>query len=339
MKYRCAIIGCGRIGCGFDDNTSQMKRTHISGYITNPKTQLIALSDIDNLKLKKYGKKYGISNLYVDNKLMFDKEQIDVISICTLADSHLEIVMNAAKRGIKGIFIEKPISNTLKNIKKIIEICKKNEIILAVDHQRRFEPFYHDLKNRINSGELGKIQQVIVFYGAGIANTGSHVFDLLRFFFGEIIYLSAKKSKVISPNPNDPNLDVILKFQEDFFGFIFALDLSNYGICEFQIFGTKGRLDIDLLSNKAKLFKPHSKIHDYKKLTDEEVIIDKTKKTGTILGIKDLIECITNKKTPMCTGIDGYKSVELIIASIVSSTTKKKINLPLKTNDYKIYSR
>lgn len=338
-KFKSAIIGCGRIGCGFDDNTLQTKRTHASGYSLNSKTRLIALSDIDSSKLKKYGRRYAISNLYTNTKQMFEKQTIDIVSICTLADSHLELVKEAAKGGVKGIFIEKPISDSLQNVKKIIEICKENKIVLSVDHQRRFEPFYHKLKKIIDEGKLGKIQHVTVYYGAGIANTGSHIFDLLRFFFGEISSVSAKKSKFISHNSKDPNLDVILKFQKGFCGFIHALNLSDYGICELEILGIKGKLNVDLLSNKAKLLKPHSKTYDYKRLTHEELIVDKTKKSGTILGIENLVECIVKKKTPLCTGIDGYKSVELIVASILSSSTKKKIYLPLKTNSYKIGSK
>ena len=132
---------------------------------------------------------------------------------------------------------------------------------------------------------------------------------------------------------------MILKFQKGFCGFIHALNLSDYGICELEILGTKGRLNVDLLSNKAKLLKSHSKTYDYKILTHEELIVNKVKKSGTMLGIKNLIECIVNKKTPLCTGIDGYKSVELIVASILSSSTKKKIYLPLKINSYKISSK
>ena len=63
MIYKTAIIGCGRIGCGFDDKSTQYIKTHAGAYSKCKKTQLVALCDIDKSKQKKYGKKYKISNI------------------------------------------------------------------------------------------------------------------------------------------------------------------------------------------------------------------------------------------------------------------------------------
>ena len=81
-KIYCAVIGCGRIGCGFDD-TSNIKTpmTHAGSYHNNPNTDLIALCDIDKSKLKKYGKKYSISKLYDDPNKLFENVDLDCVSI------------------------------------------------------------------------------------------------------------------------------------------------------------------------------------------------------------------------------------------------------------------
>ena len=335
-----AIIGCGRIGCGFDDDVSQnKKRTHATGYSTFDETTLTAFSDIDPSKLKKYGKKFSVENLYEDYNQMFENLDIDVVSICTLSDSHLELVKKAAVSGVKGIFIEKPISDSLENAKKIIKICEENKIVLLVDHQRRFESFYHEMKKIIASEKLGQLQSVHVYYGAGITNTGSHIFDLLRYFFGEISTVFSKESKSSSPNPLDPNLDVVLEFVQNFNGYLHALDLSNYGICEFDIFGANGRLKVDLLTNQANYFQANSDSHDYKILSMWKSFVDSSEKSGTILGIENLVSCINSNETPLCSGYDGYKSLELILASILSASKKTPINLPLETNSYKINSK
>lgn len=334
------IIGCGRIGCGFDDDISQnKKRTHASGYSICNETDLIAFSDVDTSKLKKYGQKFFVENLFKDYNQMFDNLDIDVVSICTLSDSHLELVKKAASSNVKGIFIEKPIADSLENAKKIIDICKENEIVLLVDHQRRFEPFYHEIKKIITSEKFGQIQSVYVYYGAGISNTGSHVFDLLRYFFGEITTVFSEKSKILSPNPLDPNFDITLKFNQNFYGYLHPLDLSNYGICEFDIFATGGRLKVDLLSNQADFFQVNSDSHDYKILSAEKLSADSSSKSGTILGIENLVSCINSDMIPLCSGYDGYKSLELIVASILSASQKTTIHLPLETNSYKINSK
>ena len=53
MVYKCAVIGCGRIGCSFDDD-SKLIRTHAGAYYNNSKTILNALCDIDKSSLLKY---------------------------------------------------------------------------------------------------------------------------------------------------------------------------------------------------------------------------------------------------------------------------------------------
>ena len=55
-KIKSGIIGCGRIGCGFDDKPNQkIIRTHALAYFKNPSAKLVSLCDIDTKKLKKYG--------------------------------------------------------------------------------------------------------------------------------------------------------------------------------------------------------------------------------------------------------------------------------------------
>ena len=93
----------------------------------NEKSDLIALCDIDKKKLSKYGKKYHVPGLYTNIHELFKNEKLDCVSICTLAVSHLEMVREATKHDIQGIFLEKPISDNLENAKTIVNLCKKKK--------------------------------------------------------------------------------------------------------------------------------------------------------------------------------------------------------------------
>ena len=341
-KLRCAVIGCGRIGCGFDDSSNgKLIMTHVGSYFKISNTKLVALCDIDKNKLKKYGKKYNIKNLYSKSSDLFANEDLDCISICTLADSHLELVNQAVKAGVKGIFLEKPISNTLNNTKKIIKLCNQNNVKLSIDYQRRYDPFYISIKNFLN-GSMGKIQIVNVYYGGGIANTGSHLFDLLRFFFGEIKSLRGFFSNNLSGNILDPNIDLRIEFKRKINCAINSLDYRNYGLFEMDILSSEGRMCINLAANtyEIKYFKKSIKdVSGYRKLIPFPFKVKKPKESPIILVVKDLIKCIKYNKKPICTGIDGYKSLELILASIMSSKQKKVIHLPIISNKYKISSK
>lgn len=336
MKFRCAVIGCGRIGCGFDDNSSVI-RTHAGSYYANPQTNLVSLCDVDESKLKKYGKKYQISSLYTDSIEMFKHEKIDCVSICTLVDTHLDLVKQAAENNVKAILLEKPISNSLANAAKIVKICKTNKIKLAIDHQRRFNPFYQSIKEFLELKKLGKIQFVNVYYGSGIANTGSHLFDILRLFFGEITSIESHPAKINTINRGDPNIDATLKFQGDITCQLHAMEYEKYAILEIDILGTLGRIRLDMISDRIQHFKT-TKGLVYRTLVESKLNFKKLTKTPIQLAIQNLIDTINSTKDPLCTGYDGYKSLELITAATISSKLQKKIKIPLK-NNYKITSK
>ena len=340
---KCAIIGCGRIGCGFKDFGDGSIRTHAMAYMKNPQTELIALCDVDDSKLKTYSKKFKIKNSYNNHIQMFKELDLDILSICTLSNTHLKLVRDAAQYGIKAIFLEKPISNSLKNTREIINICKKNDIVLTVNHQRRFDSFYSSsLKNFIHRQIMGTPQLANVHYGGGIANMGSHTFDLLRLLFGDVKSVNANYSKNRSPNKKDPNLDIELEFENNFKCFLNALDLTNYGIFELDIFGTKGRLKINLITNETEYSKISlKKYQDYKRISISPLPFSSSKYAGYDIsqGLVDLIKCIKNNTRPLSSGNEGYKTLELIIACMTSVKQNKKITVPLKKYDYIVHSK
>ena len=338
-KLKCAVIGCGRIGCGFDDNQSNLIKTHAGSYFKNSQTNLVALCDIDKKKIEKYAKKYKISKTYTSTSELFKNEKLDCVSICTLVSTHLKIVEEAANSGVKGIFLEKPISDSINDAKKIIEICKRNKIKLQIDHQRRFHPVYLKIKKVLDEKKIGEIQFINVYYGAGIANTGSHMFDLLRMLFGEIKYVKSQYSKNKSQNKNDPNLDMTIEFFNSITCQINSLDYTNYAIFNMEIYGMKGVLKIDLIKNEGKLLKISNKSNVYKILEKEIIIAAKIFETPIQMGLRNIINSIKLDKKIQSNGNDGIKSLEIIIAAMKSAKQKKQITLPLSNNQFKINSK
>jgi len=340
MKFKCGVIGLGRIGCGFDDDISRKTiNTHAGAYSIDKSANLSALCDIDERKLSKYGTKYKVSGLYTDYRKMLENESLDCISICTLADSHLEIVKEAAENNVRGIFLEKPMSTNLNDALSIIEICRERNIKLQIDFQRRFDPFYVHLKELL-CGKLCKIQHCVIHYGGGIANTGSHIFDLLRFFFGNIVSVQGTHSKNFSPNPSDPNVDGSILCDNNITCYFHALDVSNYGLLELDIFSTHERLRIDLVRPYAEHFKiTESNELAYKRLISVP-IIKHDSEDAIVLGLKDLLHSIQNNTEPKSGGRNGYHSLEAVIGILKSADSDgRRISLPLTIDSYKISSK
>ena len=164
MTFKAGIVGCGRIGSEFDnDPKRKMISTHAGAYSAVTGVELIAASDLNEEKLQRCGKRWGITSLYQDYKKMLREGNLDILSICTWNSTHLDIVREAINHGVKAIFCEKPIADSLKNADKIIKLCDEKGVILQINHQRRNDSFHQEVKGFLQKLNLGRIQQV-TFY-------------------------------------------------------------------------------------------------------------------------------------------------------------------------------
>lgn len=326
--YKAAVIGCGRIGCGFDDDPlRKVISTHATAYSKNPKTSLYALCDLDTTKLEKYGKKYSITNLFVDVDELLEKVKPDVISICTHQDTHEEITLKAARSGVKGIFCEKPIANTVSGAKNMIEACKKNNVVLIIDHQRRFDPLFTNVKKMIHDGHLGTIRHSVFYYTAGIFNTGTHIIDLMRYFFGDVVWVTGRHSSA-EYSSTDPNIDGTLSFKNGAFGNIYALNVKDCLIFEQDILGSKGRLRILHSGFETEYYgiSDSRYFNGYKEYEKTELPFEiPQERQYMVNGVNHMLDCIEKKTEPISSGTDGLRSLEIILALIESANNSSKI--------------
>lgn len=168
--YKAGIIGCGRIAKNLPDN-------HAKAYAENPDTDLMVGCDINLWNAECISTwRYG-ARAYTNYLGMIKREKLDIVSVCTPPETHCQIVCDIAPY-VKGIYCEKPIATTLEDADKMIETCHKHNVILQINHQRRWmTPKFR--------------------FSRGILNTGTHVFDLLRTLGGEVRFIDPFNFKCI----------------------------------------------------------------------------------------------------------------------------------------------
>lgn len=342
--YRAGIVGCGRIGSEFDDDPKRKTvSSHAGAYTNVDGVELVAVCDLDREKLKKCATRWQVPSLYQDYRKMLQNEALDILSICTWNSTHLEIIREAVNSGIKAIFCEKPIADSLRNSDEIVRLCDEKGVILQIDHQRRFDKFHQGVRSFIQNENLGRIQQVTFYYTAGIANTGSHVFDLLRFFFGDVDWVRAIDSQNKSPNPNDSNLDGMVKFRDGTLCVVQACDVRDFLIFEMDCIGTKGRLNITHSGFDIEFYEvAESKLFSgYREIFNSMPPIDKNVPREFMTNaVKHLLECLKERKGSISSGQDGRAALELICAFRESARDDgRKVLLPLMDSDVEIQSR
>ena len=171
--YRVGIIGCGGMG-----------GSHANAYAGNERTEVVATMDMLEAAAKALAEKHS-ATAYTDYNEMFEKEELDIVSITTWQSVRAEITIAAANAGIKGIFGEKPMCANVGEANDMLKACEKNGAKLAIGHQRRFSAQNAEARRLIQEGAIGQPQVMVRRDGEGLLNRGTHEIDEMRYIFGD----------------------------------------------------------------------------------------------------------------------------------------------------------
>jgi len=332
---KAAIVGCGRIGAEFDlDIKRKYVSTHAGAYAAVDQVELVAVCDIDAKKAVRCARRWGIPYTYKRLKDMLSRHRIDLLSICTPPETHYQVLRESIRYRPKGIFCEKPIAHNLKAAQEMIALCKRQNVILQINHQRRFDPLHHAIRQTIQNGRYGQLQQGNFYYTAGIYNTGSHMFDLIRYLFGDIAWIQAVSSKRNSGKKSDPNIDGMLKLKNGAMVSFQACDVSHFLFFELNAVFEKGRVVIKNSGFDCEVYdvKPSRLFSGYRELfPSNRKYQTKYRRNFMVNGVKTLIKATQNGHRTISSGLDGYRALQLIMAGLKSAKNDgKRVDLNYK---------
>ena len=178
---KTAVIGVGSIGSNHARVLSEL-----------PETKFVAVADQDLQTAQVVGRRWGV-NAYQDFREMISKEHLDAVSIAVPTAYHEEVAVSALEMGVHTL-VEKPIAVTIEAGQRIIATARRCNRLLMVGHIVRFNPAVQQLKQRLESGQLGRIFQMSArrtgpfptrIQDVGVAvDLAPHDLDLMRFVTG-----------------------------------------------------------------------------------------------------------------------------------------------------------
>jgi predicted dehydrogenase len=118
--------------------------------------------------------------LYQDHRRLLAEARLDLLSVCTSDNAHAEIVVHACEAGVRAIFCEKPIATTLEDADRMIAAARSAGVAMAVDHTRRWSSLYNHVRERIRSGDIGRLTRIVATLGgprAMLFRNGTHLID------------------------------------------------------------------------------------------------------------------------------------------------------------------
>jgi myo-inositol 2-dehydrogenase / D-chiro-inositol 1-dehydrogenase len=182
---RFALFGAGRIG-----------RMHAENLAQRADAKLLYVFDTKPEAARALAEPLGARQADAEQALA--DADVDAVLIASSTGSHADLSIAAARAG-KAIFCEKPVDLNLKQVDACIREIKKAKVPMFVGFNRRFDPSFRALKERLDAGAIGKVEQVIITNRDPglpelrfLATSGGlfldftiHDFDMARWLLGE----------------------------------------------------------------------------------------------------------------------------------------------------------
>jgi len=161
-KLRVGIVGAGGIA-----------GTHTENYKKFEDVEVVSACDVNAGTLKRFGEKFGITDLFDNWQELLEKTKPDAVSVCTPNGLHWQPTVDALNAGAH-VLVEKPLAMNAVEGRKMLDAAKKNKKHLVIAFQHRFDGRIKLLKRAIDEGLLGRILFVRVqaLRRRGIPNWG-----------------------------------------------------------------------------------------------------------------------------------------------------------------------
>ena len=143
-----ALLGAGRIG-----------RIHAGNLARQPGVRLVAVSDVNGQAAQELATQHGAR--VVDADALFADSSIGAVVIGSSTDTHAEFITRAAAAG-KAIFCEKPVDLDLARARACADAVRAAGVTCMIGFQRRFDPTFAALKSRLDGGEIGDPEMLVV---------------------------------------------------------------------------------------------------------------------------------------------------------------------------------
>lgn len=261
-RLQAGVIGCGAIA----------HHCHIPGYINNKFSDLVAVADPSKENLKTAMEKFSIPNGYASIEEMFEKHELDCVSIGSPNRFHAEHAILALQKGCH-VLCEKPLCLTIKETQAIKRAADKAGTVFMTAFTNRLYRGNQKAKKLIEQGKIGKPYMIRIrfahqgpmsgwamsdwFYrpeaagGGALFDMGIHAIDLASHYFGPIKKVNAMVATLEKEIDLDDNAIMQFAFESGALGYVEVGWTSKQGFFGVEIYGSEASIVIDYLGHAA----------------------------------------------------------------------------------------
>jgi len=324
----------GVIGCGF------FAQNHLAAWQAIKEISSVIVCD-QQVKLAEAAKtQFGVRQVYDEAEEMLANEDLDFVDIVTTPSSHRLLVEMAARYG-RHVICQKPLAPSIEDAKAMVDACKLAGVTLMVHENFRWQGIIQRAKQLIDSGRIGDPFLAQISFRTGynvysnqpylaederlvLYDMGTHLFDLVRFFMGEVSSLYAQTHQVNPDIQGEDAATVLLCHAAGAsvaaMNYVSAVEHDEFIQIPIRIEGSHGSLEIrrdyqlNVVSNKQMTPYHVPPVHYSWGSSLGGAIME------SVVNIqKHWVECLNTGTEPHTSGADNLKTLELVFGSYESA--------------------
>jgi myo-inositol 2-dehydrogenase / D-chiro-inositol 1-dehydrogenase len=325
-----AVLGCGRIG-----------RMHAINLARHPRAELAWVFDVAGGAAAAVAEATGARQARDADEALSAKD-VDAVLIASSTNTHLDLLERAVEAG-KAVLCEKPIDLDLAKVDACWQRIKERNATIMTGFNRRFDPSFRALRDRLQQGEIGKLEQAVItsrdpspppvayiqVSGGMFRDMTIHDFDMARYLMGEIVSVFAVGANLVEPAIKSAgDIDAAMIILESADGALCHINNSRrctYGYDQrIEVFGELGML-------QAANQRPTSIQAWGAKATEaKDPVLDFFIERYTpayLAEINHFVDCCERGVTPLAGYREGREALRLADAALESMTSGRGIRL------------
>jgi len=287
---------------------------------------LSAVCDANSERAEEFGKKYSV-NFYDSFESLLEQEEFDAALVCTPTFTHSDITTRLIENK-KHVFVEKPMTYLSEDGQNLVELAKRNKVILTCGYIERFNPAVASVKDFIKSQKYGdlirlefyrehRMPQHIKDVGV-IYDTSVHDIDTAMWLFDEtpeVVFAIAGKIN----HEHEDFATITLGFKDNKTATISSNWITPIRVRNFNAVCTEARIFSDFITQEIRIE------------TDNGTENPKNKKAEPLsLEIKNFIDAIEGKNDLVVKPEQAVNVTKVAEAALLSSQRGTPIYLDLR---------
>ncbi len=261
------------------------------------------------------------------------------------ASVHVDTALDLAAHGVH-LLVEKPLSHNVDGVEPLLERCRLGNLTLLVGYNYRFYEPMQVMRRALIEGRIGRILSVRAEVGqylpdwrpgADYRRSGSaqralgggallelsHEIDYVRWLGGEIAEVSATVGQLSDLELDvEDTAEITLRFATGAIGSIHLDMVQRWPSRSCKVIGTEGTLAWDGASHQLKWYSSASS-----EWVDLCPAIHRDRNEPYLSEMCHFLDCVRGRSTPVVSGADGLRVLEIALAARQSSAERRAVAL------------